>query len=318
MSSPLTNNQIKNGIKDPKKIKKILIGQVNQSVKRVWVIPNDRNLASDIMNDIVSKLTQLYPNQKITREPSNSDLIKISGTRNGRITISPNGISNFTHIYVRDPATKSTVEDRQVRKLNNIIWKLYESPGPTYFTIGNKTYTITNFNQNTVRQIGSKGDKTDCVIATDSGNVYISLKGNTHQQWSGVSDFAGDPIVDNFANKLKQIKSQNPNSKDEYYMSISDELIRKSVYGKDFNSILPGSENNVDHILIGEGITIDTNSNNTITANITYNRGDIPLPRPHIVSRNTGPGDRNRSDLGIANTRVVIWPGIRNNSKELK
>jgi hypothetical protein len=317
MSSPLTSEQIKKDI-NSKKIKKILIGTVNQSVKRIWVIPNNGHLANDIMDDIVSKLTQLYPNQKIKKEASTPKIINISGTRNGRITISPDGRTNFIHIYVRDPATKSKVEDRQVTKLNNIIWKLYESPGPTYFTIGNKTYTITNFNQGTVRQIGSKGDKTDCVIATDSGNVYISLKGNTHQQWSGVSDFADDSNVQDFSNKLKQIKSQNPNSKDEYHMSISDDLILKSVYGKDFNSSLPGSENNVDHILIGEGITIDTNSNNTITANKTYNRGDIPLPRPHIVSRNTGLGDRNRSDLGIANTRVLIWPGIRNNSKELK
>jgi hypothetical protein len=315
MSSPLTSEQIKKDIKSIK-IKKILIGTVNQSVKRIWVIPDNGNLANDIMDDIVSKLTQLYPNQKIKKEASTSQIINISGTRNGRITISPDGRTNFTHIYVRDPATKSTVEDRQVKKINDIIWKLYESPGPTSFTIGNKTYTITNFNQGTVRQIGSKGDKTDCVIATDSGNVYISLKGNTYQQWSGVSDFANDPIVDNFANKLKQIKSQNPNSKDEYHMSISDDLILKSVYGKDFNSTLSGSENNVDHILIGEGITIDTTG--TITANKTYNRGDIPSPRPHIVSRNTGPGDKNRSDLGIANTRVLIWSGTRSNSKELK
>jgi len=315
MSSPLKSDQIKNDIGSIK-IKKILIGTVSQSVKRIWVIPNNGHLANDIMDDIVSKLTQLYPNQKIKKEASTPKIINISGTRNGRITISPDGRTNFIHIYVRDPATKSTVEDRQVRKINDIIWKLYESPGPTSFKIGNKTYTITNFNQNTVRQIGSKGDKTDCVIATDSGNVYISLKGDTHQQWSGVSDFANDPIVDNFANKLKQIKSQNPNSKDEYHMSISDDLILKSVYGKDFNSILPGSENNVDHILIGEGITI--NRTGEITANKTYNRGDIPSPRPHIVSRNTGPGDKNRSDLGIVNTRVLIWPGVRSNSKEIK
>lgn len=311
----LTADKIKSDIKSSK-IKKILVGTVSQNVRRIWVIPNNGNAASDIMNDILTKLTQLYPNQKIRKEASNQQIIKISGTRNGRITISPDGRTNFTHIYVRDPATKSTVEDRQVRKINDIIWKLYESPGPTSFKIGNKTYVISNFDQNTVRQIGRSGDKADCVIKTDSGDVYISLKGNTYQQWGGISNFSTHPDVQNFSNKLKQIKSQNPNSKTEYHMGISDDLILKSVYGKDYSSISSGSQNNIDHVLVGEGISISQSGE--IVANKTYNRGDIPEPRPMIISRNTGPSDGNRSDLGITNTRVLIWPGVRSNSQEIK
>lgn len=298
------------------KIKKILVGTVNQSVRRIWVIPNADYSASEIIDDIFTTLTNLYPNQKVNKEASNQKIINISGTRNGRITISPDGRTNFCHIYVRDAATKSTVEDRQVRKINDIIWKLYESPGPTTFKIGNKTYTISNFNQNTVKQIGSAGNKSDCVISTDSGNVYVSLKGNTYQQWSGVSDFSDDQSVKTFTDKLKQIKAQNPNDKKEYYMNISEELIKKAMYGKDFSSTGPGSPNNVDHILIGEGITID--QNNEITANKTYNRGDLPEVTPKIISRNTGAGDKNRSDFGIPNTRIVIWPGVRSNSQEIK
>jgi len=311
----LSSETIKKNIRS-NKIKKILLGSVNQNVKRIWVIPNNSYSASDIMDDIFSTLTKLYPNQKIKKEASNQKIINISGTRNGRITISSDGRTNFTHIYVRDAATKSTVEDRQVRKINDIIWKLYESPGPTTFKIGNKTYTISNFNQNTVKQVGSSGNKTDCVISTDTGNVYVSLKGNTHQQWGGVSDFSNDSSVTTFVDKLKQIKTQNPNDKKEYYMAISDELIQKSMYGKNFSSSGPGSENNVDHILVGEGITLSTG--NEITANKTYNRGDISEPRPTITSRNTGVGDKNRSDFGIPNTRVLIWPGIRSNAQEIK
>lgn len=298
------------------KTKKILVGTVSQNVRRIWVIPNANYSASEIINDIFTKLTNLYPNQKINREASNQKIINISGTRNGRITVSPDGRSNFYHIYVRDAATKSTVEDRQVRKINDIIWKLYESPGPTTFKIGNKTYTISNFNQNTVKQIGSVGNKSDCVISTDSGNVYVSLKGNTYQQWSGVSDFSDDQSVKTFTDKLKQIKAQNPNDKKEYHMNISEELIKKAMYGKGFSSTGPGSPNNVDHILIGEGITI--NQNNEITANKTYNRGDLPEITPKIISRNSGAGDANRSDMGIPNTRILIWPGVRSNSQEIK
>lgn len=311
----LTAETIKANIRSSK-IKKILIGTVNQNVKRIWVIPNTNYSANDIIEDIFNTLTKLYPNQKIKKEASNQKIINISGTRNGRITISPDGISNFTHIYVRNPATKSTVEDRQVRKINDIIWKLYESPGPTTFKIGNKTYTISNFNQNTIKQIGSSGNKSDCVISTDSGNVYVSLKGNTYQQWSGVSDFPNDASVKTFVSKLSQIKQQNPNDKNEYYMDISEDLIKKAMYGKDFNTVGPGSPNNIDHILIGEGITI--NQNNEIIANKTYNRGDIPDVRPKIISRNSGAGDKNRSDMGIPNTRILIWPGVRSNSQEIK
>ena len=293
------------------KIKKILVGTVNQNVRRIWVIPNSNYSASEIIDDIFTKLTNLYPNQKVNKEASNQKIINISGTRNGRVTISHDGRTNFCHIYVRDAATKSTVEDVQVRKINDIIWKLYESPGPTTFKIGNKTYTISNFNQNTVKQVGSSGDKTDCVISTDTGNVYVSLKGNTYRQWGGVSDFPGDQSVKTFVDKLKQIKAQNPNDKKEYYMAISDDLIQKSMYGKDFSSTGPGSPNNIDHILIGEGITI--NQNNEITANKTYNRGDLPEITPKIISINN-----NRSDFGIPNTRIVIWPGVRSNSQEIK
>ena len=313
--SVLTSETIKANIRS-NKIKKILVGTVSQNIKRIWVIPNSNYSASDIIEDIFSTLTKLYPNQKIKKEASTQKIINISGTRNGRITISPDGISNFTHIYVRNSATKSTVEDRQVGKINDIIWKLYESPGPTTFKIGNKTYTISNFNQNTVKQVGKIGNKTDCVISTDTGNVYVSLKGNSSQQWSGVSDFSDDQSVKTFVDKLKQIKAQNPNDKKEYHMSISEELIRKAMYGKDFSSIGPGSVNNVDHILVGEGITI--NQNNEITANKTYNRGDLPEITPKIISRNSGAGDANRSDMGIPNTRILIWPGVRSNSQEIK
>lgn len=312
--SALSPQQVKVKIKSSK-IKKILIGTVNQNVRRIWIIPNDGNRPADILNDIENQLKISFSNYIIKKESSNQQIVNISGTKNGRITISPDGRSNFIHIYVKNPSKKSTVEDRQVKKINDIIWNLYSSPGPIKFKIGNKNYTITNYNQSTVKQIGTKGDKSDCVISTDTGNVYISLKGNTHQQWGGVSFFSNDPSIQSFVNKLKTIKSQNPSDKTEYYTEIDDDLILKSVYGKDYESVGNGSQNNIDHILVGEGITISQTGE--ITANKTYNRGDIPSPRPVLISRNTGLGDKNRSDFGIPNTRILVWPGIRSNSKKI-
>jgi hypothetical protein len=308
--SALSPQQVKVKIKSSK-IKKILIGTINQSIKRIWIIPNDGNSPDGIMNDVEKQLKISFSNYIIKKESSNKKIENISGTKNGRITISPDGRSNFIHIYVKNPSKKSTVEDRQVQKINDIIWNLYSSPGPIKFKIGNKNYTITNYNQNTVKQIGTKGDKSDCVISTDTGNIYISLKGDMHQQWGGVSSLSNDPNVQSFVEKLKTIKTQNSNDKSEYYTEINDNLILKSVYGKDYSPLGNSSQNNVDHILVGEGITISQTGE--ITANKTYNNGDIPSPRPVLISRN----DKNRSDFGISNTRILVWPGVRNNSKKI-
>lgn len=307
----LSPGTIKKDIKSAK-IQKILI-----SSKQIWVIPNNLYSVPDIINDTHKTLTNLYPNQTIKIEKSNPTIIQISGTKNGRISISADGRTQFSYIYFKDSVVKSTVEDRQVKKIDDILFKLHLSAGPTTFKIGNKEYTISNYNQNTVKQVGSSGDKTDVVISTNTGNVYISLKGNTFQQWGGTSAFANDTSVITFVEKLKQIKQQNPNDKKEYYMDISDDLIKKSMYGKDFN-ITPftSSYNNVDHILVGESITMGLG--NIITANKTYNKGFICSPRPTILSRNTGPSDKNRSDFGIQNTRIIIWPGVRSNAQEIK
>lgn len=313
--SLLSNSTIQSVIKSTK-IKKILIGQITNSIKRVWVIPIDGNSPSVIMNDIENQLKKSFPNYIIKKEGPNQKNIDISGTRNGRIVVSSNGRTNFTHIYVRDPASKPKVEDIQVKKINDLIWDLYKSSGPITFKIGNKTYKISNYNENTIRQIGKKGDKTDVVISTDTGNVYISLKGSSYQQWGGASDFANDPSVKKFVNELKKIKAQNPSDRSEYHMDISDDLIKKSVYGRDFNITNSGSENNVDHVLVGSTISM-SGTGNEITAIKTYDRGEIPDPRPKLISRNTGPGDKNRSDFGIPNTRILIWPGSRVSSKEI-
>lgn len=306
----LSPGTIKKNIKSSK-IQKILIAS-----KQIWVIPNIGYSVTEIIDDTYNTLTNLYPGQKIKKERSNQTTISISGTKNGRISISADGKTQFSHIYFKDSVVKSTVEDRQVNKINDIIWKLYNSANPTTFKIGNKTYTISNYNQNTVKQVGGSGDKTDVVISTNTGNVYISLKGDTQQQWGGVSNFSDDVSVKTFIEKLKQIKQKNPNDKKEYYMDINDELIKKSMYGKDFNQSGTGSINNVDHILVGERITMSMD--NTITANKTYDRGFICSPRPTILSRNTGPSDKNRSDFGIQNTRILIWPGVRSNAQEIK
>ena len=297
------------------KIKKILIGTGKNS-KEIWIIPNIGYSVTEIIDDTYNTLTNLYPGQKIKKERSSKTIIDISGNKNGRISISADGKTQFSYIYFKDSVVKSTVEDRQVNKINDIIWKLYNSANSITFKIGNNTYTISNYNKNTIKQIGGSGNKADVVISTDTGNIYISLKGNTHQQWGGTSDFADDTSVKTFIEKLKQIKQKYPNDKKEYYMDINDELIKKSMYGKDFNQSGAGSINNVDHILLGERITMSMD--NTITANKTYNRGVICSPRPTILSRNTGPGDGNRSDFGISNTRIVIWPGVRSNAEEIK
>lgn len=126
--SILTTNALKKVLKS-NKIKKILVSTVNQSIKKVWIIPNDKKLPSDIFKDIENQLKKSFPNYTIKKEGPNKQNIKISGTRNGRIVISQTGRTNFTHIYVKNPSSKPSVEDageimRKYGKLNSQLFDL--------------------------------------------------------------------------------------------------------------------------------------------------------------------------------------------------
>lgn len=297
------SNTIKAKITSLSSVKKVYVGQRSNQVTAIWVIPEDRQLPSDIINDIINLLNKLFPGYKIKKEAANQQNIKISGTKNGRVSLSPSGSGNFHHIYVRNPPSKPTVEDIQVKKIVNIFEGIYYSAQPIQFKIENNSYTISNYNLKTVLQVGSKGDKVDCIISTDTGNIFISLKGDKSQQWSGMSDFSSDLEVTAFVNSLKQIYQNNPNDNNEYYREINnDELVLKAIYGKDYSLNGTSSQNNIDYLIVGKDINIGFN--NSITASSIYKRGKMITPRPILLRRN----DLKRNDFGLPNSRLIIHP----------
>lgn len=302
-NSPYNSNTIKTKITSLSSVKKVYVGQRSTQVTSVWVIPEDKQLPSDIINDISNLLGKLFPGYQIRKEPANQQTIQISGTKNGRISLSPNGTGNFYHIYVRNPPSKPTVEDIQVKKIVNIFESIYYSAQPIRFKIKDNNYSISNYNLKTVSQIGSKGDRADCIVSTDTGNIFISLKDDKYQQWSGMSEFSSDSEVTAFVDSLKQIYEKNPNDKNEYYREIAnDELVFKAIYGKNYSLTGTSSQNNVDYLIIGRDITLGFS--NSITASLVYKRGQMITPRPILLRRN----DFGRNDFGIPNSRLLIHP----------
>ena len=126
-------------------------------------------------------------------------------------------------------------------------------------------------------------------------------------QWAGVSAFAKHPEVQNFVSRfLKKYPGGMPSGATAISYPIKDpDLQMKAVYGKDFGG--PFGLNNVNCIIQGPP-KLEKIAKNTykLSALLVLNNGD-ELPegyQPIFIARYFG----NRNDLGIPNTRIVMYP----------
>lgn len=216
------------------------------------------------------------------------------------------------------------VQREQITKIKKLLSDAYIAEGGEEFVlnINGKKYKI-RYEENTVLELPFVSDENkteataDCVIKTCTNtSVYISLKGNTSQQWSGISKFNNIeyPEIVNFINDLKTVKQNDPSDNKEYYREIKSEVIRKKgTFGIDysFGSSIR-SANNVNHILVGETIELKKqNSEYVLTTNMKiFNSGDDITDedyKPYIISRN----DSSRNDGGVSRTRILIFRGKR-------
>lgn len=215
------------------------------------------------------------------------------------------------------------VQREQIKQIKKLLSNAYLNEGGEEFTlnINGKKYGIA-YNENTVIELPfvSDEDKTeataDCLINTTSGQIFISLKGNTSQQWSGISKFNTQeyPDVVDFIKDLIEIKKLNPNDNKEYHREIKNDLLKKrGVYGIDYYlPTSPKGANNVNHILIGETITLSKQTNEYVlkTNKNIFNSGEDLIGedyKPYIISRN----DSMRNDGGVSKTRILIFRGKR-------
>ena len=271
---------------------------------RVYVIPNfkkSKNQQQVLLNKIETGLRQDPKTAllNITKD-AKSHLIKL-----GSFSVFVKPFSNFN---------PKRVEDKQIQTLFDIFNNLDNTVGsPFKVKIGKKTYEIDlqKNASNTIQKgtrIQGRETKSDIVIKTENlGDIYISLKGDTPQQWSGASDFVNEQEVKTFVGKIisKSIKSG-------WCQRITnDTLIKKSIYGKNYGARTFGPEN-INHILIGENIEYNEIPNKDyveITALKTYDNGDnvINSQHPHMQSSK----DSKRNDFGFSNLRISIWRGSK-------
>jgi len=222
---------------------------------------------------------------------------------------------------VSDP---KRVQREQIAKIRKLLSDAHISEGGEEFVlnINGQKYKI-KYKEDTILELPFVSDENkteataDCVIKTSTNtSVYLSLKGNTSQQWSGISKFNNNqyPEVVDFINDLKALKQNDPTDNKEYYREIKNETLRKKgTYGIDYSfGASIRSTNNVNHILVGETIELKKqNSEYTLTTNKKiFNSGDDITDedyKPYIISRN----DSSRNDGGVSRTRILIFRGKR-------
>lgn len=236
-------------------------------------------------------------------------------------SVSSLGDSNFyvgnVEVIVRhklvDP---KAVQRNQISKIKKIFYELYESSSSSGFSvkIGKSTYTFSSYTSTTIQELPfvKSSDRTetkaDCIIKTDGGDIFISLKGNTFQQWGGMSGFSDYQEVTSFVEEFKQYQINNKTTQPwPCSRVIKDKtLYNQSVYGKDYGG--PRGKENVDHIIIGERIGIRAERNiHVLTADKIYDNGDKvdSIYEPHLYIR----FDSIRNDLSISKARALMWPG---------
>lgn len=171
------------------------------------------------------------------------------------------------------------------------------------FQICNDTHTI-NFNDgghiiSSIDQVVyGINAKADCVITTQEGQIYISLKGETYRQFGGISEFMNSPEVSFFVKKLKD--NQNKLNGKKCYKKITDtDLINKSLFGRDYGSPAKGP-NNVNYVLIGN---INTFGNTISASKNNIKNGQSVIKTFYIIAT----PDANRNDAGIPKTRIAIY-----------
>ena len=155
----------------------------------------------------------------------------------------------------------------------------------------------------------SKSDM-ELLDENDISKVFISHKDGTKthpkfHQWGGVSDFKRHDAVLDFISKFR---AKYPDSVNGMTVGMpfnpSSDLSMMSIYGHDYNSGTMSREN-VHMVLQGSPILSKVGDVYEINGIFKLLNGETPTGpyRPMICAKKC-----TRSDLGIKNTRVTIWP----------
>ena len=173
-----------------------------------------------------------------------------------------------------------------------------------------------------VNVLGTPKSDFNLVDENDRPVAFISHKDGSPAtpkkfgQWSGVSAFANHPEVQSFVSRfLKKYPGGMPSGATALSYPIKDfDLQMKAVYGKDFGGDF--GLNNVNCVIQGPPRLEKISKNKyKLSALLVLVNGD-ELPdgyQPIFIARYFG----NRNDLGIPNTRIVMYPKFGRKSIEI-
>jgi len=226
-------------------------------------------------------------------------------------------------------ATKGATSKHEVKacdQLNSEIErvKVEDKISSLDIVIGKNTYPNIVSAEIQEETKGEKKPKSDIVLVDSSGNkkVFISHKDGSDAKgfisWSSIQNIpeTGSEI-DEFRQKIEFIAKQelgnnwkdffvNEKTKKSFYTKITDEIIKKLIYGKDFSSN-PG-KNNVQIIIQGGDLKIKKEGDNYKISG--YNKawvdGEIPTNdyRPILVARFSS----DSNSFGFKNCKVYAAP----------
>jgi hypothetical protein len=203
-------------------------------------------------------------------------------------------------------------ERQQIGYIKSCLKKIFDSgsqSGIINFKIDGDSYSITLTGGKDIHyfvsEVGTKysdgeTSKADLLIKTDQGSVYISLKGETYRQFSGIRSLKSEPEVEYFLNELEKITGD----KSGYYKKIqSSTLIQKSMYGINYGG--PKGLNNVNYIIVGN-ITFNQNSFGASTK--IYKEGAIVDNAYIVSSHQAGRNTKGVTDAQLfRNLRIGIY-----------
>jgi hypothetical protein len=313
-----------------KSIKNYIEKVITKSDNKVIVMIKDRVKLQKYRNTVKNEVAEVLLNMTIQASNAKNSKIGFGVYVSNSYYFNVGNISVTINHTIKDP---TRIQRKQVKALNDIFKSLNYNivKGDVFnISIGGEEYTIKDYDDLSIVELPlTKPDnieevKADCRIDTKLGiKIYLSLKGNTSQQWGGLSKIMPphtkskssysevEKEVEKFVNDVKTIKQNNSLDIKTYTRKIiSDELKYKSIFGLGYGKGNIYSEQNVNHVIIGEEIQIRDGNNIFTNKRIITNTQSSLDEEVYLLARY----QTTRSDFNVPNTRFMTWPGLRINS----
>jgi hypothetical protein len=197
---------------------------------------------------------------------------------------------------------REKIEQDQINTISTMLEKAKAGKASIELRVGNRIVDVARVVK-TPELIGGRAPKSDMSVLDIQGKpvAWVSLKGRPFR-WGGWNHLTMMPEISQWIDRIKQETGNEFEPGQSYGLHISDDIIHRIIFGKDFGTGKPGISN-VDTVLIGEP-TIEKNKDGvfSLEAATEYKNGETPTGQdtPYLVMRYM----LGRPDLGFKNARA--------------